>query len=313
VFLCAFVNEGFSFHVKNTRTRNKVMNSLEYFGVDDISQIPSKGVGAPKLPRESIPDSFDWRNVDGVRYATPSKTQQVPHICGSCWAFAATGSLSDRVRIAAKGTPIDINLSPQTLLNCHTDAGDCNGGNSLAAYISVYESDTGITDETCTPYEGVDYTNWGESDCADRMCKTHDLYGQSYWVNGSRVFVDSYGTVDATDLDALMSEVYAAGPIACYMYAHSDSFEDYTGGIITDDTAYDGITHVVSLVGWGTDTDLGLDYWVVRNSFGTYWGEQGYYRVERGINAFNMETGVCEWATPTQDSVDAIVASAALS
>jgi cathepsin X len=203
-------------------------------------------------------------------------------------------------------------LSPQTLLNCHTDAGDCNGGNSLAAYISVAESDTGITDDTCTPYEGVDYSNWGESDCADRMCKTHDLYGQSYWVNGSRVFVENYGTTDATDLDALMSEVYTNGPIACYMYAHSDSFEDYTGGIITDATQYPGITHVVVLVGWGHDDATNLDYWVVRNSFGTYWGEQGFYRVERGINAFNMETGVCEWATPTQDSVDALIASAAI-
>jgi len=46
-----------------------------------------------------------------------------------------------------------------------------------------------------------------------------------------------------------------SGPIACYMYAHSDSFEDYTGGIITDATQYPGITHVVSLVGWGTDEE----------------------------------------------------------
>lgn len=73
------------------------------------------------------------------------------------------------------------------------------------------------------------------------------------------------------------------------MYAHSDSFEDYTGGVITDATAYPGITHVVALVGWGTDEASGLDYWAVRNSFGTYWGEQGFYRVQRGINAFNME------------------------
>jgi hypothetical protein len=166
------------------------------------------------------------------------------------------------------------------------------------------------------------------------------------------------------------------------VYAHSDSFEDYTGGVITDATAYPGITHVVALVGWGTDEASGLDYWAVRNSFGTYWGEQGFYRVQRGINAFNMEveeegraiqergmndyergacvkgaevcscfpklscrffcvsfvlnqltslllllllsslsstlllllsqSGVCEWATPTQDSVDALIANAAL-
>lgn len=215
------------------------------------------------------------------------------------------------MKIAAK-TPIEVDLSPQTLLDCHTDAGTCNGGNSLAAYASVFNSTTGFTDSTCSPYEGVDYSNWGELDCGDRMCKTHDLYGNSYWVNGTRVFVDTFGTVDAADEQALMSEVFQRGPIACYMYAHSDSFEDYTGGVITDDTAYPGITHVVSLVGWGTDADTGLDYWAVRNSFGTFWGEQGFYRVQRGINAFNMESGVCEWATPTQDSVDGLVSAAAL-
>jgi hypothetical protein len=165
------------------------------------------------------------------------------------------------------------------------------------------------------------------------MCKTNDLYGQSTWVNGSKIYVDSFGAVDATDLDALMSEIYTNGPIACYMYAHSASFEEYTGvsrinnscedeylltlcfvpgGIITDATQYDGITHVVALVGWGTEAETGLDYWAVRNSFGTYWGEQGFYRVQRGINAFNMETGVCEWATPTAESVEALIQSAAL-
>jgi hypothetical protein len=106
-----------------------------------------------QLPAGELPTAFDWRNVDGVRYATPSKTQQVPRICGACWAFAATGTLSDRVRIAAKGTPVDVSLSPQTLLDCHMDAGSCNGGSSLAAFTSVHDSTTGFTDETCSPYE----------------------------------------------------------------------------------------------------------------------------------------------------------------
>ena len=320
-------------HLHSNNNNKKVKDALEWFGASSIAELPSRGSGAaPRMRAEDLPVAHDWRNVGGVRYATGSKTQQIPHICGACWAFAATGTLSDRVRIAAKGTPLEVDLSPQTLLNCHTDAGSCLGGNSLAAYASVYNSTTGFTDETCQPYEGVDYSNWGESDCADRMCKTADLYGNTYWVNGTRVFVDSYGAVDASDPTALMSEVYQNGPVACYMYAHSDSFEDYTGGVITDATAYPGITHVVALVGWGTDYDSeeakqatakaagreekteggGIDYWVVRNSFGTYWGEQGYYRVERGINAFNMESGVCEWATPTQESVDALVAAAAL-
>ena len=119
---------------------NRVKDALAWFGVDSIQDIPGATAGAVKLPRDDIPDAFDWRNVDGVRYAMGSKTQQIPHICGSCWAFSAAGSLSDRVRIAAKGAPIEVDLSPQTLLDCHMDAGTCNGGNSLAAFASVKNS-----------------------------------------------------------------------------------------------------------------------------------------------------------------------------
>jgi len=67
----------------------------------------------------------------------------------------------------------------------------------------------------------------------------------------------------------MMAEIYARGPIACSMYAHSDAFDDYRGGIIQDSTVYPYTTHVVSIVGWGEEN--GVPYWIVRNSFGTYW------------------------------------------
>jgi len=133
-----------------------VKDALAWYGVDSIDQIPGASPSAPKLAKEDIPTSWDWRNVNGVRFATGSKTQQVPRICGSCWAFSATGSLSDRVRIAAgAANPIEVNLSPQTLLDCHMDAGSCNGGSSLAAFASVANktTNTGFTDDTCLPYE----------------------------------------------------------------------------------------------------------------------------------------------------------------
>lgn len=143
--------------------------------------------------------NYSWLNNVSFKYNNS--------VCGSCWAFAAAGSLSDRVRIAAKGSPIELNLSPQTLLDCHLDAGSCMGGNSLAAYESVVNLGTGFTDDTCLPYEGVDYSNWGESNCSDRMCKTNDRFGVSSWVNGTKIYVDGFGAVDASDLTAVMSEV----------------------------------------------------------------------------------------------------------
>ena len=105
----------------------------------------------------------------------------------------------------------------------------------------------------------------------------------------------------------------AGGPIACLMYAHAPDFESYSGGIITDTTRYEGITHVVNVVGWGIDAKNHLEYWIVRNSFGTAWGEWGYYRQAVGKDIYNMESHDCAWATPSRESVAAIVKRSGLS
>ena len=101
-------------------------------------------------------------------------------------------------------------------------------------------------------------------------------------------------------VEAMQQEIYNRGPIACLMYAHGDSFEYYTGGILTDNTTYPGVTHYVALIGWGQSDD-GVDYWIGRNSFGTWWGEKGFFRAEMGINIYNMEEN-CNWATLKQAS-----------
>jgi cathepsin X len=67
----------------------------------------------------------------------------------------------------------------------------------------------------------------------------------------------------------MMAEIYTRGPIVCCIYAHSASFENYTGGIIQDPTVYPECTHDISLVGWGTED--GIPYWIGKNSFGTSW------------------------------------------
>lgn len=95
------------------------------------------------------------------------------------------------------------------------------------------------------------------------------------------------------------------------MYAHSEDFESYTGGIISDETEYDGITHVVVVTGWGVSDD-GIEYWRVKNSFGTEWGENGFYRVEVGKNIYNMETNECAYAVPSADTIENIKKRAAL-
>jgi cathepsin X len=96
-----------------------------------------------------------------------------------------------------------------------------------------------------------------------------------------------------------MAEIYARGPVTAGIagqYLHN-----YTGGIITDKESPSWrnlpITHEVSIVGWGIDSTTGIQYWIVRNSHGEYWGELSFFRIELGMNLLGIESHI-SWATP---------------
>lgn len=88
--------------------------------------------------------------------------------------------------------------------------------------------------------------------------------------------------------------MYQRGPISCGI-AVPDALEDYTGGIFNDTTGDEHIVHVVSVVGFGVEN--GTKYWLVRNSWGTHWGESGFFRVIRGVNNIAIESN-CSFAVP---------------
>jgi len=88
---------------------------------------PPAFVRSPLIPA-NLPDQWNWNNVDGVNYLTNARNQHIPQYCGSCWAHAATSTLSDRIKIARKAAWPDINIAPQVLISCdHTSLG-CHGG-----------------------------------------------------------------------------------------------------------------------------------------------------------------------------------------
>lgn len=109
-----------------------------------------------------------------------------------------------------------------------------------------------------------------------------------YYVYG----VDQYS--DLTGEENMLQEIYQRGPIACGI-AVPDALETYTGGIFYDTTGDTDIVHDISVVGFGVEN--GTKYWTVRNSWGTHWGESGFFRVVRGINNIGIESE-CAWATP---------------
>lgn len=163
----------------------------------------------------------------------------------------------------------------------------------MGAYAFI--KDNGITDLTCSPYMGVDSNYWGEvSSCGDMMCKQCDRFGSCGFVNSTKQYVTEYGPI--TGESAMKAEIYARGPIACSLYSHSDQFENYSGGVIKDPKVYNDTTHVVTITGWGAEN--GTDCWYGRNSFGSVWGEGGWFKLQRGVNALDIEKHFCAWAVP---------------
>ena len=110
-----------------------------------------------KIPSSEIPRSFWWGNVNGTNYLTVQRNQHIPIYCGSCWAFASTSAMSDRIKILRKAQWPDINISPQVLISCDDYSSGCGGGDPRKAYQWIYENN--ITDETCSPYQAFGHDN----------------------------------------------------------------------------------------------------------------------------------------------------------
>lgn len=93
----------------------------------------------------------------------------------------------------------------------------------------------------------------------------------------------------------MMAEIFARGPIGCGVCV-TPEFEAYSGGVFNDTTGCKGIDHEISIAGWGVTQD-GTKYWLLRNSWGEYWGEDGWARVIRGVDNLGIEDA-CDWAVP---------------
>ena len=105
--------------------------------------------------------------------------------------------------------------------------------------------------------------------------------------------VTEYGQVQGED--KMMAEIAARGPIACGLCVTPD-FETYKGGIFNDTTGCKDQDHEISIAGYGQDAS-GTKYWIGRNSWGTYWGENGWFRIIRGVDNLGVEDA-CDWAVP---------------
>ncbi|GMH14810.1 hypothetical protein Nepgr_016651 [Nepenthes gracilis] len=210
---------------------------------------------------DRLPKAVDWRERGAVN---PVKDQGQ---CGSCWAFSTIASVEGINQIVTGNLT---SLSEQELVDCDTavDAG-CNGGLMDNAFEFILENG-GIDTEDDYPYKGID-------DQCDQSLK-----------NNKVVSIDGYEDVPPFNEKALKKAV-AHQPVSVAIEASGRALQLYQSGVFTGKcgTALD---HAVVAVGYGTED--GVDYWIVRNSWGLEWGEDGYIRIERNTGTFTGRCGI---------------------
>lgn len=206
-----------------------------------------------------IPSSVDWRTKGAV---TNVKDQGR---CGACWAFSATGAMEGINKIVTGSL---VSLSEQELIDCDRSYNNgCEGGLMDSAYQFVVKNN-GIDTENDYPFQGQDGT-----------CNRNKLKRRV-------VTIDGYTDVPAGNEKALL-EAVAAQPVSVGICGSERAFQLYSGGVFTGPCST-SLDHAVLIVGY--DSHDGVDYWIVKNSWGTSWGIKGYMYMARSNG--NSE-GVC--------------------
>ncbi len=228
------------------------------------------------------PATWDWRNVNGTNWTTPIRNQGA---CGSCVAFGAIGALEPLVRIEADKPTLPIDLSEQHLFSC--GGGLCNYGwypSSAANYLK----NNGTPDEACYPYKsgnGNDYPC--SATCPDWQDRAVKI-SQWNWVTNNANSIET----------ALLT-----APLSTTMLVYTDFFY-YTGGIYEYTWGSVQGGHQVTFVGYNEDED----YWICKNSWGTGWGENGWFRIRFGEVGIGGSTILMTGSNPpTPLSIDIIL------
>ena len=213
----------------------------------------------PFIPNTELADAVDWRNRSVVN---PVKDQGQ---CGSCWAFATVANAES---VWAIDTGTLFTLSEQELIDCSKGIGywnrGCNGGNPDSSF--QYMIQHGVAEEHTYPYTS-----------SDSKCQPYTpvvSFTACYDVSPN----NPYELMHAVNMN----------PVVIAIEADSTVFQSYSSGIITIECGTN-LDHAVEIVGYGTDQ--GLDYWLIRNSWGDDWGEDGYVRLLRTNST--QDVGIC--------------------
>ncbi|XP_043687547.1 senescence-specific cysteine protease SAG39-like [Telopea speciosissima] len=215
-----------------------------------------------KIEKAKLPSSLDWRKFGAVTHVKDQGQ------CGSCWAFSAVATVEGISKIK---TGKLVSLSEQEIVDCDyvpDEAEGCDGGYMDIAFQFIKKKG-GITSEANYPYKGVNDT------C--KKAKENSVVAK----------ITGYEDVPANSEASLLKAVVHQ-PVSVSIDAGAAEFQFYSAGVFTGECGTD-LDHGVTLVGYGK-TQKGTKYWLVKNSWGTDWGEDGYVKIKRNVRA---KEGLC--------------------
>jgi C1A family cysteine protease len=257
--------------------------------VKDFSEV-SKYLNTPldAIDEETLPKNWDWRNVGGINYVPRVKRQG--H-CGSCYVFSTVTCLESRLRIRTNNQD-QTEFSKQFPLSCNFYSEGCNGGYPFLVGKFFHEFE--ILPETCFPYTQT-------NDSCSNVCDYKKL-PKKYKVSKYGYLGGYYG---ATNEILMMKELRSRGPIPGNIRVPF-SFNYYKSGIFSESEltknsnrlskttlvdrhlSWEKVEHSITLIGYGEEN--GVKYWIGMNTWGTNWGDNGFFKILRGENECAVES-----------------------
>jgi len=221
----------------------------------------------------SIPDQFDWRDYYPQCFYPPRNQGE----CGSCYSFSATFSLESRMCIKGRGQYL-YKLSQQDVVSCDYKNKKCFGDTIVNTY--EYIENYGTCSYDCKPYVSFDMSvpscQYSCVNKSEPFIRYRALKG-SFWASNS--------------INDIKENLYSYGPLSTFMETYEDMHLFKSTGVYQHRIGKQTDYHAIVIIGWGVDKVNNKEFWILRNSWGTDWGDNGYFRVY--FNDLQINDYVC--------------------